>query len=87
MIHTASYGSSGNSSNVKAHTDFTSKQVDKLLDETYEGFLSKEEMSNVKKGVELWLSAEELQERLLKRAKVLKKKQGKSSNTCIQESL
>lgn len=81
MIHTASYGSSGNTSNVKAHTDFTSKQVDKLLDDTYEGFLSKEEMANVKKGVELWLSAEELQERLLKRAKVLKKKQSKAVTT------
>lgn len=82
MIHTASYGSSGNSSNVKAHTDFTSKQVDKLLDDTYEGFLSKEEMVNIKKGVELWLSAEELQERLLKRAKVLKKKFKAVTTSC-----
>lgn len=81
MIHTASYGSSGNTGNVKAHTDFTSKQIDKLLETTYEGFLSKEEMVNIKKGVELWLSAEELQERLLKRAKVLKKKQSKAVTT------
>ncbi len=82
MIHTASYGSSGNTSNVKAHTDFTSKQVDKLLDDTYEGFLSKEEMANVKKGVELWLSAEELQERLMKRSKVLKKKSKAVTTSC-----
>ena len=82
MIHTASYGSSGNTSNVKAHTDFTSKQIDNLLDDTYEGFLSKEEMASVKRGVELWLSATEIQERLMKRAKVLKKKSKAVTTSC-----
>lgn len=77
MIHTASYGSSGNTSNVKAHTDFTFKQVDKLLDDTYEGFLTKEELASVKKGVELWLNADEIDSRITKRAKVLKKKHKK----------
>lgn len=80
MIHTASYGSSGNTSNVKAHTDFTFKQVDKLLDDTYEGFLTKEELSSVKKGVELWLNADEIESRITKRAKVLKKKHKKVSD-------
>lgn len=80
MIHTASYGSSGNTSNVKAHTDFTFKQVDKLLDDTYEGFLTKEELISVKKGVELWLNADEIESRITKRAKVLKKKHKKVSD-------
>jgi ATP-dependent protease ClpP protease subunit len=82
MIHTASYGSSGNTSNVKAHTEFTSKQIDKLLEDTYEGFLSKEEMGNIKKGVELWLHAEDIQQRLEKRAKVMKKRAKNKDITC-----
>ena len=83
MIHTASYGSSGNTSNVKAHTDFTFKQVDKLLDDTYEGFLTKEELLNVKKGVELWLNADEIESRIQKRVKVMKKRNKK----CIKEEV
>jgi ATP-dependent protease ClpP protease subunit len=83
MIHTASYGSSGNTSNVKAHTDFTFKQVDKLLDDTYEGFLTKEELLSVKKGVELWLNAEEIELRIQKRYKTLKKRMKKQPHpTC-----
>lgn len=82
MIHTASYGSSGNTSNVKAHTEFTSKQIDKLLEDTYEGFLTKEEMVNIKKGVELWLHADDIQARLEKRAKVIKKRSKSKDITC-----
>lgn len=82
MIHTASYGSSGNTSNVKAHTEFTSKQIDKLLEDTYEGFLAKDEMVNIKKGVELWLDAEAIQQRLEKRAKVIKKRSKSKDISC-----
>jgi len=74
LVHSASYGSSGTTGNVKAHTDFTYKQVDKLLDDVYEGFLTKEELTNVKKGVEVWLSADEIRTRMEKRAKVLQKR-------------
>ena len=79
LVHSASYGSSGTTSNVKAHTDFTYKQVDKLLDDVYEGFLSREELLNVKKGVEVWLSAEEIRTRLEKRVKVIQKRNKKLS--------
>lgn len=83
MIHTASFGSSGNTNNVKAHTDFTYKQVEKLLDATYEGFLSKDELVSVKKGVELWYDAEEISKRVEKRLKHLKKQLKKSKdNSC-----
>lgn len=74
MVHTASFGSSGNTSNVKAHTEFTVKMVEKLLNETYEGFLSKDELVNVKKGVELWFDAEEIRERMKHRVKYLEAK-------------
>lgn len=74
MVHTASFGSSGNTSNVKAHTEFTVKMVEKLLNETYEGFLNKDELANVKKGVELWFDADEIRTRMASRVKYMEAK-------------
>lgn len=67
MIHTASFGSSGNTPTVKAHTDFTVKQCEKLMKDAYEGFLSKDEINKVLNGLELWFNAEEIKPRLRKR--------------------
>ena len=74
MIHTASFGAQGSAGNVKAHTEFTVKQVDKLLNDTYEGFLSKEELVKVKSGVELWFDAEEIRKRMEHRVKHIQTK-------------
>ncbi len=71
LVHTATFGSVGMTGNVKAHTDFTVRQVEKLLNETYDGFLTKEELAKVKSGVELWFSAEEIRERMVSRVKHL----------------
>lgn len=78
LVHTASFGSSGNTNNVKSHTEFTVKMVEKLLNDTYEGFLSKEELKQVKHGVELWFDAGEIQTRMETRAKLLHTKMKKS---------
>ena len=67
MIHTASFGSSGNTPTVKAHTDFTIKQCEKLMKDAYEGFLTAEELKKVLNGIELWFNAEEIKPRLKKR--------------------
>lgn len=67
MIHTASFGSSGNTPTVKAHTDFTIKQCEKLMVDAYEGFLTKTELDKVLNGIELWFNAEEIKPRLRKR--------------------
>ena len=67
MIHTASFGSAGNTPTVKAHTDFTVKQCEKLLLDAYEGFLSRVELDKVLNGIELWFNAEEIKPRLVKR--------------------
>jgi len=67
MIHTASFGSSGNTPTVKAHTDFTIKQCEKLMLDAYEGFLTKAEMDKVLNGIELWFNADEIKPRLKKR--------------------
>ena len=67
MIHTASFGSSGNTPTVKAHTDFTIKQCEKLMIDAYEGFLTPKELDKVLNGLELWFNAEEIKPRLKKR--------------------
>jgi len=72
LLHTATYGTVGNTSNVKAHTEFTTRQVEKLITNTYSGFLSPEEIEKVKLGVELWFDAEEIRERLEDRIEYLK---------------
>lgn len=71
LVHTASFGSSGNTNNVKSHTEFTVKMVEKLLNNTYEGFLNKDELNKVKQGVELWFDAEEIRIRMESRVKYL----------------
>ena len=67
MVHTASFGSSGNTPTVKAHTDFTIKQCEKLMKDAYEGFLTEDELKKVLNGIELWYNAEEIKPRLKKR--------------------
>lgn len=78
MIHTASFGAQGNTSNVKSHTEFTVRQVEKLLNNTYDGFLTKEEMAKVKQGVELWFDADEIRKRMTNRIKFVTAKQKKT---------
>lgn len=81
MVHTASFGYDGNTGNVKAHTEFTVKQVEKLLNDTYDGFLTKEELAKVKTGVELWFSSEDIRSRMTSRVKFLNKKQKQSAQS------
>jgi ATP-dependent protease ClpP protease subunit len=75
MIHTASFGTAGNTGNVKAYTDFTVKEVEKLLVSTYEGFLTSEEIDKIKTGVEIWLSADDISKRMEIRVKLLENKE------------
>jgi len=69
LCHTASYGTGGNTHNVKIHSDFSSKYVNKLLDDTYTGFVSSSEMIDLKKGIEVWFDSEEIGKRLESRLK------------------
>lgn len=73
MVHTASFGAAGSTGNVKAHTEFTVKQVEKLLNDTYEGFLTKDELVKVKQGVEMWFDADEIRARMETRVAHLNK--------------
>lgn len=78
LIHTASFGNHGNTNNVKTHTDFTVKQVHEFLHTTYDGFLTPEELKTVKLGAELWLDADQIRQRMVKRNKFLLTKEKQS---------
>jgi ATP-dependent protease ClpP protease subunit len=66
MCHSASFGLSGNVSGVKRQADFTEKQWKKLEQETYTGFLTPAEMSDMAKGLELYYNADDARVRLKK---------------------
>jgi hypothetical protein len=88
MIHTASFGSSGNTPTVKAHTDFTVKQCEKLLKDAYEGFLTQEEIDKVLNGIELWFDADQIKDRVKKRYKVFEveaKKEEEKANIVTEK--
>lgn len=88
MVHTATFGSVGFTGNVKAHTDFTVRMVEKLINDTYEGFLTKDELVKVKSGVELWFDAEEIKTRMKNRIKhleALEKKKAKAEAAALKQ--
>lgn len=68
MCHEASWVSAGKGSDQKAYTEFSTKKIDKLIEDVYEGFLSASEIHSVKNGKEIWLVADEVNERLSKRS-------------------
>ncbi len=71
MLHTAHYGSIGTVPNVKGQTDFATRQINKLLDQAYKGFLTDKELDDLKNGKEFWFDSEESQKRMLRRYKYL----------------
>ena len=71
MLHTAHYGSIGTVPNVKGQTDFATRQINKLLDTCYKGFLTEKELEELKNGKEYWFDAEEAGKRMVRRYKYL----------------
>lgn len=72
MLHTAHYGSVGTVPNVKSQTDFATRQLNKLLDTAYTGFLTPREMEELKKGREFWFDADEARKRIQRRYRHLR---------------
>lgn len=71
MLHTAHYGSIGTVPNVKGQTDFATRQINRLLDQAYTGFLTPKELEELKNGKEFWFDSEESQKRMVRRYKYL----------------
>lgn len=64
MCHTAKYGTYDTVINVADYAKFSDKYLHGLLYEHYEGFLTDEELEDVCKGKQVWLTGEEVNERL-----------------------
>lgn len=73
MFHQASFGSAGKQKNVEDHALFFSAKVRKNMHEIYKDFLTIEEISDVDKGLEIWIDDEEIVARLEKRLEKQKK--------------
>ena len=67
MIHEYQVNNGGTMSNSKRRNDFSSAECEKWVRDSYEGFLSEQEITDVLNGVEIYLNAEEIRTRLSKR--------------------
>lgn len=65
MIHTSTYGfGRAKDTDIFEHANFSRRQLKKLYENVYSGFLSEEEISDVIKGTPLYYDDEQLAERL-----------------------
>ena len=64
MCHTSSYGIQAKDTDIYEHANFSRKQLLKLYNNVYKGFLSEEEISDVIKGTPFYFDSDELSERL-----------------------
>lgn len=87
MVHTASYGTGGNTGMIQKHVDFSTKHIHKVLDEVYEGFLTDQELKDIKIGVELWFDSVQIKKRLENRNKYFAEKQVKKPKKQKVESI
>lgn len=75
MAHSASSGFWGTFSGMKEQLVFFEKEVNRLMEKTYEGFLTPNEIDDVVKGRrEIWLPDKEIVKRLNSRAEFLQAK-------------
>ena len=64
LAHEVSYGVGGKGSDNLSHVQHIKKISDKLIWDTYEGFLTDDEIESVLNGKELFLDSDEIVERL-----------------------
>ena len=66
MIHDLSSGSFGKMKEIVTYVDFMKKWGSELIDTIYDGFLTKSELKEVKKGQDIWLVKEDIEKKLKK---------------------
>lgn len=71
MVHEYQAGTYGSQSNNERRTAHTSQECAKYIKDTYSDFLTEEEISDVLKGVEVYLNSEQIAERLDKRLRAV----------------
>jgi len=74
LIHSCRFGSSGKAADIAAHTQHTLKTTERLARETYEGFLTPDELQQMLDGKEFYFDAEQLEERLAERVEYMEAK-------------
>lgn len=77
MCHTATYETGGNTGMIQKHVDFSSRHIHRILDDVYEGFLTDQELKDIKIGVEYWFDSVQIKKRLETRNKYFAEKQVK----------
>lgn len=73
MIHACSYGTVGKDSDIVSHVNHATEWNRKLIESTYEGFLSPAEIKEVLSGREFWFDSEEVTKRFEARGRHLEK--------------
>ena len=74
MVHHVSYSTGGKNSDIIAHTQHIAKTSEKLIRETYTGWLSEQEIEEVLNGREIYFDADEARERFAKRLEYFEEK-------------
>lgn len=74
LVHNIRTGFSGKMADLDAYTKFSKQMADKLIVDTYSGFLNESEIREVIHGKELWFTADEIRERLENRQAYLEEK-------------
>lgn len=74
LCHEVTYGTGGKGSDVYSHVLHTKRTSEKLLTETYSGFLDAKELSSLFAGTQIYLTAEEIRERLQRKGEYLEAK-------------
>lgn len=77
LVHTGQYGTEGQAGNVRAHVDFSTKHIKGIIEDTYSGFMTPDEISDLHKGLEFWFDSKQLNKRLNDRMKFLESKYAK----------
>jgi ATP-dependent protease ClpP protease subunit len=75
MVHHVSYGTAGKDSDVVSMVMHNTAYCKELFMDTYKYFLSDQEIQDVLNGKEIWLRANDIKERLERRAEALSKEE------------
>ncbi len=84
MIHTASWGYGGHSGNMEASTNHYVRNIKSLAHDVYDDFLTETEFEKIFNGLEIWLSPEEVFERLKARQE---KQKAEDEDTVSQDEM
>ena len=71
MLHSAAGSNYGTIANLERQSTFFSKMFSDFMEDIYDGFVDPLELEDLRKGLEIYLSADEIEERLSKRAELM----------------